>query len=223
MKNTKNSKVFYNCSKLQLVFTLIVLLEAVGIGIYIHYSDTKKVFQQSSHLKYWTMTLSEWNPKGNLRSVKRVFDRLGHQMVNGSEESWDVLWSLEFPYDNFPEKLKDLKPHQRINHIPGMTFLTNKKFMAVSTQSKYVPVSFEFPRLKNEFLYYQKMDLSKQFVVKNFDNRGVNIVTFDEIDFQVNYVFPVEIVCYHFCLFSDGRKTVRHQTERSSFLFKRFP
>jgi hypothetical protein len=64
-----------------------------------------------------------------------------------------------------------------------MTFLTNKKFMGVSTHSKYIPVAFEFPRLKNEFLYYQKMDLSKKFVVKNFDNRGVRILEFEEIDF----------------------------------------
>lgn len=56
---------------------------------------------------------------------------------------------------------------------------------SVSTQSKYIPVAFEFPRLKNEFLYYQKMNLSKKFVVKNFDNRGVKIVDFEEIDFQM--------------------------------------
>jgi hypothetical protein len=66
-----------------------------------------------------------------------------------------------------------------------MTFLTNKKFLAVTSQSKYVPVAFEFPRLKNEFLYYQKMDIDKKFVVKNFDNRGVQVVQFDEIDFQM--------------------------------------
>lgn len=66
-----------------------------------------------------------------------------------------------------------------------MPFLINKMFLATTSQSKYIPVGFEFPRLKNEFLYYQKMDLTKKFVVKNFDNRGVQVVSFDEIDFQM--------------------------------------
>jgi hypothetical protein len=66
-----------------------------------------------------------------------------------------------------------------------MSFLINKMFLATTSQSKYIPVGFDFPRLKNEFLYYQKLDLSKKFVMKNFDNRGVHIVDFEDIDFQM--------------------------------------
>jgi hypothetical protein len=66
-----------------------------------------------------------------------------------------------------------------------MSFLINKMFLATTSQSKYIPVGFDFPRLKNEFLYYQKLDLSKKFVMKNFDNRGVHIVDFEDIDFPM--------------------------------------
>lgn len=40
-------------------------------------------------IKYWPYVKRMWNPNDNLRTVKRVLDRLGHEMVNGSDE-WDV-------------------------------------------------------------------------------------------------------------------------------------
>lgn len=55
--------------------------------------------------------------------------------------------------------------------------------MSVTTDSKYVPTSFDFPRLKNEFLFYKKMNLDKKFVVKNYDSGGVKIVEFKNTDF----------------------------------------
>lgn len=165
-----------NFHRFQLIIQFIVLLVAFGLSLYFYSSKPDISCERNSSLKYWPVVLNEWNENDNLRTIKRVFDRLGHSQVNGSVGSWDVLWSIEFPFDTFPEKLVSFQPHQRINHIPGMTFLTNKKYLSVSTHSKYIPVSFEFPRLKNEFLYYSKMDLDKKFVVKNFDNRGNNAI-----------------------------------------------
>ena len=37
---------------------------------------------------YWPVVLDQWNQNDNLRSMKRVFDRMGYKMVNGSEENW---------------------------------------------------------------------------------------------------------------------------------------
>lgn len=34
-------------------------------------------------LSYWPHVIDEWNVNGNLRTMKRVFDRLGYKMVNG--------------------------------------------------------------------------------------------------------------------------------------------
>lgn len=37
---------------------------------------------------YWPVILDKWNENDNLRSMKRVFERLGYRMVNGTEEHW---------------------------------------------------------------------------------------------------------------------------------------
>lgn len=42
----------------------------------------------SRNFTYWPVVLNQWNKNDNLRSHKRVFDRLGYRMVNGSEENW---------------------------------------------------------------------------------------------------------------------------------------
>jgi hypothetical protein len=182
----KQFKISLSWQRNQFFVPLLVLLIASSIGVFIYIESQKsQTCKSSPQLTYWPIALKAWNKTDNLRTMKRVFDRLGHRMVNGSEEAWDIMWSLEFPFDHFPEKLVNVAPHQRINHFPGMTFLTNKMFLAISTNSKYVPVAFELPRLKNEFLYYYKMNSSKRFVVKNFDNRGVKIVKYESIDFQL--------------------------------------
>lgn len=80
----------------------------------------------NNQLKLWPITLNQHYPSDQLRTVKKISDVLGHRLVNGTNEEWDVMWSFEFPFDNFPEKLVGLKPHQLINHFPGITFLTNK-------------------------------------------------------------------------------------------------
>lgn len=55
--------------------------------------------------------------------------------------------------------------------------------MSVTADSKYVPTSFDFPRLKNEFLYYKKLNMDKQFIVKNYDSGGIKIVAFKDMDY----------------------------------------
>lgn len=164
----------------------MALLIAIAVGVFFYFNEKAESCRFNSHLTYWPITLNQWNQDENLRTIRTVFDSVGHRMVNGSEESWDIMWSLEFPFDRFPEKLINLQPHQRINHFPGMTFLTNKKFLAISTaHSKYIPTAFEFPRLKSEFMYYYKMNPEKKFVLKNFDIGGVKIVKYEMVDYQL--------------------------------------
>lgn len=178
-----------NIFKIQnpLVASAIVLLVSVAIGISIYMNQQLACPPIQPQVTYWPIVLQEWNPNGNLRTIKRVFDRLGYQMTNGSVADWDIMWSIEYPFDHFPEKMVNLKPHQWINHLPGMVFITNKMYLAVSTQSKYIPVAFEFPRLKNEFTYYNRVNPDKQFVLKNFANRGVKIVKFEDVNFHLGH------------------------------------
>ena len=92
---------------------------------------------ESNRIKYWPFVEIMWNPNDNLRTVKRVFDRFGHKKVNGSDD-WDVFWSLEYPFYMFSEQMKSLKPHQRVNHFPGINYLTHKAFMATNNLFPFI-------------------------------------------------------------------------------------
>lgn len=136
-------------------------------------------------MRYWPYVENKWNKNDNLRTMKRVFDRLGHEMVNGSiDPEWDVMWSIEYPFYKFSREMKTLKPHQRVNHIPGINFITYKKFMLTHNRFKFIPPAFEFPRMQNEFKSFVEKNPDKKFVVKNGFNRGVKIVEVDKINFE---------------------------------------
>lgn len=165
----------------------------------------KEISDQQVHVssKYWGVCLDEWNENGNLRTMNRVFERLGYDMVNGSnDDNWDVLWSIEYPFmeaaDDDDEEMKeiknsvfysvyqDLKPHQRINHIPGISYVVCKDFM--TTQNKdleFILPSFILPGMIDDCKAHVAANPTKKFVVKNIDNRGVEIAAdVDEIQFD---------------------------------------
>ncbi|XP_070505858.1 probable tubulin polyglutamylase ttll-15 isoform X2 [Chironomus tepperi] len=113
--------------------------------------------------------------------MKRVFDRLGYKMVDGSKEHWDIMWSLEFPFDRFPEMIMPIKPNQKINHFPASPFIGNKRAFVTSVNSEYVLPAFSFPRDQGKFQKYIKENPNARFVEKNFDNRGVQLVSIEAI------------------------------------------
>lgn len=93
------------------------------------------------------------------------------------------MWSIEFPFDKFPEKLPKFgSKFRKVNHIPGIICLINKLSLSTTTDSKYVQKSFYFPRDKGKFDDFVVANPEKKFVVKNFDNRGVVYKTSDEIN-----------------------------------------
>lgn len=115
--------------RIQVLGSLLVLGVALAIGVYKFYREqpSPEPCSPLPHLTYWPISIHQQKDINHLRTINRVFDRLGYRMVNGSkEEAWDVLWSHDFPFEAIPQKLKSLKPHQLINHFPGITFLTNK-------------------------------------------------------------------------------------------------
>ncbi|CRK87060.1 CLUMA_CG000870, isoform A [Clunio marinus] len=134
-------------------------------------------------LKYWQICIKKWNKMGNLRSMERVFERLGYEFVNASEgDDWDVLWSSEFPFQkevakDFDPIFKKLKPHQRINHFPGVFSITNKVYVATQNQQlSFILPSFSLPDMLDEFKAYVEKNPTKQFITKNMYNRGVRMI-----------------------------------------------
>lgn len=89
------------------------------------------------------------------------------------------MWTLEFPFFELRDKIKEVKfkPHMKLNHFPGISCITNKLKMATSTKSEFVPKGFKFPEQFNEFNIFVEENPDAKFVVKNFDNRGVKVVT----------------------------------------------
>jgi tubulin monoglycylase TTLL15 len=125
-----------------------------------------------------------WNKNDNLRTMKRVFNRIGHEMVNGSERSdWDVLWSIEYPFKLFENEMKNLTKHQKVNHFPGINYITFKAFMVTNNNFDFIPKSFEFPHMIEKFQKFIAENPEKKFVRKAGSNRGVKNVEKSEIEF----------------------------------------
>ena len=150
------------------------------------------VAENSRKIRYWNVCFATWNENGNLRTMNRVFDRLGYEYVNASNgHEWDVLWSFEYPYDyEGRSELYDpifnqpLKPHQRINHIPGISVITNKSFMTTQNRDlHFIMPTYHF-ELKDEFKKYVAENPERKFVEKSYTNRGVHIIEKDKIDFN---------------------------------------
>lgn len=162
------------------LISLIVLLATLFIsGLNLHQTCSR------SRIKYWPYLNVMWNPNDNLRSMKRVFNRFGCEMVNGSlDDSWDVLWAVEYPFDQLPEQMRQLKPQHRVNHIPGINFITYKAFMVTNNHFDFIPAAFEFPRMIEAFKIFSDENPSTRFVVKDGENRGVKLVTIEEMDFS---------------------------------------
>lgn len=145
--------------------------------------------------KYWGICIWQWNPFGNLRTMDRVFKRLGYASVNGtSGDDWDVLWSIEYPSKNIsvfkPLFIDPLKPHQRVNHFFGTNYITAKSFMTTRNRDiKYVLPGFSFPNMIEEFKTYVKANPEAKFVQKGLANRGIKLVNQTEIKFGKSNVF----------------------------------
>ena len=166
---------------------------------YFH-SGQKSELVQGAHcadtLKYWGVCIWNYNPNGNLRSMNRVFDRLGYVSVNASEgDDWDVLWSIEFPFlqnklEIFNPVYQPLRQHQRVNHFPGFNYITDKSFMTSRNRDiKYILPGFTFPRMKDDFKAYVEAHPKARFVEKGIRNRNIKLVEKDEIKYDKSWKF----------------------------------
>lgn len=155
-----------------------------------------KLEQFKSAPKYWSVCLKNWNVRGNLRSINRVFDRLGFESVDATNnDDWDILWSIECPFD--PKHIQDfgpvydqLKSHQRINHIPGINFITSKWFMTSDNRDiKNILPGFRFPHDFDAFKAFIEKNPKAKFVEKFLHNRGVKLIEREEIKFDSSRKF----------------------------------
>lgn len=183
---------------LSLRVLLAILVTVIAIFLAKVYTRCELKGEKSTNvLKYWGVSHSTWNPKGSLRTMNRVFKNLGYKLVNASEgENWDVLWSIEYPFrtsfihqkSKLYEPLFQMNftflPHQRINHIPGIFHVTNKMYLGIETESKYLLPTFEFPVMLSKFNDFVVKNPEAKFVEKNYNNRGVRLINLNEINYE---------------------------------------
>lgn len=119
-----------------------------------------------------------------LTFIKKVLETLGLKEVSLNSTSWmlndwDLIWSFEF-FDFIAIKFSNLRRHQRINHLPGNSFLASKSYMTTLTDSKYVPKAFSDAE---ELKTFAEKNPDTRFVQKLKSNRGVSLKTVSEMNF----------------------------------------
>ncbi|CAB4068124.1 TTLL15 [Lepeophtheirus salmonis] len=115
---------------------------------------------------------------GYLKHVINIFNRAGYLRVNyNSTNSWDVMWSHDYPFKKIKPLMKQLKPFQKVNKLPGSGYVTNKVNLATS---------------------------ETLFVQKNKNHRGIKIEKIENLDLNDSGSFVQEFVQDPFLI--DGYK-----------------
>lgn len=166
------------------MFVLICII-GVTLGIFLEIiSIYNKYRNEDGKNKYWTYFHGNKvdDKNGVLKHVHLVLERVGFEK-SSNETDWNLLWAHDFPFTALYPSMKNLKPHQRVNHIPGIGFITNKVNLA-TTDSKYIPKAFELPKSREDFLQYASKNKNAMFLEKHNQHRGVYLKNVSEIDFS---------------------------------------
>lgn len=86
-----------------------------------------------------------------------------------------------------------MKPHQKVNKLPGSGFVTNKVNLATTTL-EHIPPAFRIPNDTDKLLKYAKDNPDKMFVQKNQNHRGIKIEKLDQLDLKSPGSFVQEFV-----------------------------
>lgn len=139
--------------------------------------------------KYWTYFRKEaTSTDARLKHVYRVLDAFGYHQetpVSGKDISdissdWDLLWAFDYPFVNQYARLKNLKPHQKVNHLPGCGYITTKVELS-TTPLKYILPAFKLPSDKEKFLNFTEKHPKKKYVIKDNEHRHIKVKSLEEI------------------------------------------
>ncbi|VDN05258.1 unnamed protein product [Thelazia callipaeda] len=151
----------------------------------------------------------QWGLENYLSHVIKIFEKLGYKLHIGTipgNATFDVLWSHEYPFFDplLKTYLSKLKPYQKVNHIPGSGYYTNKVSLATAGLTTGVPKAFDLPAKQKELLNYVTAYPEKLWVKKNNGHRGIRIQNISEIDFSDKDSFVQEFISNPFLI--DNRK-----------------
>lgn len=178
-----------------------------------------KICEHSGLLPIRTQIPRYWVPDdGNhLEVVHKVFQTYGFQK-NNTEESWDVLWTHQYPFTIYKDTLKNLKHYQKVNHFPGCGYFTNKVDLS-TTDADFIPKSFRIPEDFEKLQNYASENPEYKFIVKGNMHRNIKIINVDEIDLTKNTTFiqrfvdnPYLVDGYKFDIGKDVNKMLKKLT-----------
>ncbi|XP_003740971.1 tubulin polyglutamylase TTLL4 [Galendromus occidentalis] len=131
---------------------------------------------------------------GYLRHVFDVFRRSGYRVETTKPPHWDVLWSHEYPFGELSTDLSNLTPGQKVNHVPGTGFITNKVSLATGSFTKHIPRAFRLPKQKQEFLNYARANPRTLWVQKSNDHRGIVAKQAAEVEVHLEDTFVQQFI-----------------------------
>lgn len=135
--------------------------------------------------------------KDHLKHVEIVLRRFGYQetVFNASSTDWSIMWAHDYPYNAIKtiDFKNGLKPCQRVNHIPGCGYITNKVDLS-TTRLKYIPRAFKLPQQKKDLLQYANEHENKMFVHKHNQHRHIRVRRLEEINFDDSENFVQEYI-----------------------------
>lgn len=89
--------------------------------------------------------------------------------------------------------MRSLNEFQKVNHIPGSGYITNKVDFSVSNLS-FLPKSFKLPIDKKKLMKYFEENPNKRFVQKHNQHRHITLTSIKNIKFDSNETFIQEFI-----------------------------
>ena len=141
-----------------------------------HILDTKDLQRDMQRPTFSVLAAN----KKILQHVFNVLEHVGFYYVNNTaNENWSLLWAHEYPFNNEEKTrfLSNMKGFQKVNKIPGLTYLTNKILLVTSSGLPEIPKAFRIPQQMSELQKYSETHPKTMFVHKNAQHRGIEIQT----------------------------------------------
>lgn len=138
----------------------------------------------------------------HLHHILEILRQMGYKQTSINDD-WNLLWAHEYPFLKMGARMRNILPHQIVNHFPGIGFISSK--VDLSTASlPFMPKAFRWPEQKEEFAKFVKDNPDSIFVEKNNKHRSIKIQPSNSINLSASDSFLQEYVQNPFLV--DGHK-----------------
>jgi tubulin monoglycylase TTLL15 len=209
------------------VFVIVFAVAALLVGLYIQLAKninerlkksadlasplnpepTQTPFQYAGQ----TLVVADNMDAGYLDHIIDALLKFGHnlsfsgsitpQKAKDGLEHFNLIWTHDYPFS----AIKNLRPHQRMNHFPGTGFITNKMTLSTTPNLPHVLKAFRMPLDKDRFLSYARQHPEKRnWIQKSSSHRGISIETTESVNLDLNDTLIQEYMSNP--LLVDGKK-----------------